>query len=186
MRRFTGNAPPTASSVPPPSSQQPRQRTRSCSVGRGPTVAAPSHFPLPTQQPIFIYRHHLDREAGLALFWTAAMFTKACVSFSLCQVRVAGLRFPAGSPVDAGEQWLLSAFFSSHSKSNSSRPSNGSACVHLSVLLLSRSSPSSKLPSTAIKNQVLWAHEMGGYTVKEKCCPKQLSVKWGCQSLWLC
>lgn len=74
-RRFPGIASPEASRVPPPCGQQPRQKTRSCSVGRGPAVAAPSHSPLPTQQSIFIHRHHLDRRAGLAFSWTAAMFT---------------------------------------------------------------------------------------------------------------
>lgn len=35
-----------------------------------------------------------------------------------------------------GEQRLLSAFFSSHSKSNSNWPSNRSACLRLSILIL--------------------------------------------------
>lgn len=43
---------------------------------QGPAGAAPSHFSLPSQHSIFIYRYHLDREAGLAFLWTAAMFTK--------------------------------------------------------------------------------------------------------------
>lgn len=76
----------------------------------------------------------------------------------MCQVGAAGLRFPAGSLVDAGEQWLLSAFFSSHSKSNSNWPSDRSAYMPLSILiLLSHSSASLKLASIAIKNQMLWA-----------------------------
>ena len=45
-------------------------------MSRGPAGAAPSHFPLPLQHSIFIYRYHLDREAGLAFPWMAAMFTK--------------------------------------------------------------------------------------------------------------
>lgn len=66
--------------------------------------------------------------------------------------------------MDTGERWLLSAFFSSHSKSNSNWPSNRSAYMHLSLLiLLRRSSASLKLASMAIKNQRLWASKWEGY-----------------------
>lgn len=44
--------------------------------GKGPPVAAPSSFPPPLNHVFFFYRHHLDQEAGLALSWMAAMFTK--------------------------------------------------------------------------------------------------------------
>lgn len=60
----------------PSPSQKPGQKTRRYSVGRGPTGAAPSHFPLFTKPSILIYRHHLDREVGLVFSWTGAMFTK--------------------------------------------------------------------------------------------------------------
>lgn len=65
MRSFTGKASPLASTVPPPS-QQPRQRDKELLCEQAPAGAAPSHFPLPSQHSIFIYRYHLDREAGLA------------------------------------------------------------------------------------------------------------------------
>lgn len=82
----------------------------------------------------------------------------------MCQIQAAGPRFPAGSLVDAGEQWLLSAFFSSQSKSSSNQPCNRPAYMCLSILiLLGHSSASLKPASVTIKNQMRWANRMGGY-----------------------